>query len=274
MQKQLKPILKSMLFRYWTLVMASTLAFQAAAAEPSGEEIIKQSLDNYYYGGKDQRVQVDMKLINAQGSTRERSLTMLRLNVGNSGDQKYYIFFHSPADVKGTAFLVWKYPRAEDDRWIYIPAIKLVKRIAADDTRSSFVGSDFTYEDVSGRDVTDETHQLLKREDLNGRPTFLIESKPKAPMDYTRRVVWVDSERWLPLKEEYYDNQDQLMRTFSADKVEQINSVWTVTERTMKNIKSSHRTEVRLSNVEYDVGLSEDIFTERYLRTPPPKWVR
>lgn len=262
------------IFCFITLAAVGVPISLAAAAEPSAEEIIKRSLDTFYYGGKDQRVRVAMKLINAQGSVRERNMTMLRLNVGGAGDQKYYIFFHSPADVKGTAFLVWKYPRAEDDRWIYIPAIKLVRRIAADDKRSSFVGSDFTYEDVSGRDVTDEAHRLLKREDLSGRPTFVVESKPKAALDYARRVVWVDAERWLPLKEEYYDTQDQLSRIFVAEKVEQINGVWTATARTMKNDKSGHRTEISLSGVEYGVGLTEDIFTERYLRAPPSKWVR
>jgi outer membrane lipoprotein-sorting protein len=252
------------------------LAFVAPAfaAEPSGEEVIKRSLDTFYYGGKDQKARVSMKLINAQGSVRERNLTMLRLNVGTSGDQRYYLFFHSPADVKGTAFLVWKYPRAEDDRWIYIPAISLVKRIAADDKRSSFVGSDFTYEDVSGRDLADETHQLLRREEFDGRPTFVVESKPKVAIDYVRRLVWVDAERWLPLKEEYYDAQGQILRVFTATKVEQPNGVWTVTGRTMANPKSGQRTEVSLDNVEYGVGLSPDIFTERYLRNPPAKWIR
>lgn len=246
----------------------------AVAADPSGEEIIKRSLDTFYYSGKDQKARVSMKLVNAQGSVRERNLTMLRLNVGTSGDQRYYLFFHSPADVKGTAFLVWKYPRAEDDRWIYIPAINLVKRIAADDKRSSFVGSDFTYEDVSGRDLADETHQLVKREELDGRPTFVVESKPKASMDYVRRLVWVDAERWLPLKEEYYDAQGQILRVFTATKVEQLSGVWTATGRTMTNQKSGHRTEASLADVEYGVGLSADIFTERYLRNPPARWIR
>ncbi|OGI63866.1 MAG: hypothetical protein A2W18_11505 [Candidatus Muproteobacteria bacterium RBG_16_60_9] len=257
-------------------VLSALLGFVSPtpAADPSGEEIIKRMLDTFYYGGKDQRARVAMKLINAQGNVRERNLTMLRLNVGNSGDQRYYIFFHSPADVKGTAFLVWKYPRADDDRWIYIPAIKLVKRIAADDKRSSFVGSDFSYEDISGRDITDETHQFVKREELDGRPAFVVESKPTTPMDYARRLVWVDAERWLPLKEEYYDTQGQISRVFTATEVAQIGGVWTVTGRRMANRKSDHRTEVSLSNVEYGVGLTEDIFTERYLRNPPARWVR
>ncbi|MBI4203410.1 MAG: outer membrane lipoprotein-sorting protein [Betaproteobacteria bacterium] len=220
------------------------------------------------------RTKVQMKLINPQGKVREREMTMLRINLGAAGDQRYYIYFHGPTDVKGTSLLVWKYPVKEDDRWIFVPTLRLVKRIAADDKRSSFVGSDFTYEDVSGRDLSDETHALVRKESLGGRPTYVIESKPKAAVDYARRVSWIDAERWLPLKEEYFDVRNEALRTFTADKVEQTGKHWTITARTMKNLQSGHRTEVVFREVEYDVGLTQDIFTERYLRDAPSQWVR
>jgi len=257
-----------------SLLTAITVTSPAAgAAEPSASDIVKRSLDTYYYAGSDMRSKVQMKLINPQGKVREREMTMLRINLGAAGDQRYYIYFHGPADVKGTSFLVWKYPAKEDDRWIFVPALRLVKRIAADDKRSSFVGSDFTYEDVSGRDVDDESHALVRKESLGGRPAYVIESKPKAA-DYSRRVSWIDAERWLPLKEEYFDARNEPLRTFTAEKVEQAGKYWTVTARTMKNQQSGHRTEVVFREVEYDVGLKQDIFTERYLRDAPSQWVR
>jgi outer membrane lipoprotein-sorting protein len=257
------------------LVVALTMVpASARAADPPAEEIVKRSLDAFYYAGNDMRTKVRMKLINAQGNVRERELTMLRINLGKTGDQRYYIYFHGPADVKGTSFMVWKYPAKEDDRWIFVPALRLVKRIAADDKRSSFVGSDFTYEDVSGRDLEDETHALLRKESLGGRPAYVVESKPKASADYSRRMSWIDSERWLPLKEEYLDARNEPLRVFTADKVEQTGKQWTVTARSMKNLQSGHRTEVVYQEVEYDVGLKPDIFTERYLRDAPGQWVR
>ncbi len=256
------------------LAAAAMAPAPARAADPSGEEIVKHSLEAFYYAGNDMRSKVRMKLLNSQGNVREREMTMLRINLGKAGDQRYYIYFHGPADVKGTAFLVWKYPAKEDDRWIFVPTLKLVKRIAADDKRSSFVGSDFTYEDVSGRDLDDETHALLRKENLGGRPTYVVESKPKAPVDYSRRLSWIDSERWLPLKEEYLDARNESLRTFTADKVEQIGKQWTLMARSMKNLQSGHRTEVVYQEVEYDVGLKQDIFTERYLRDAPGQWVR
>lgn len=253
---------------------AAAIPGPARAAESSAIEIVNRSLEVFFYAGDDLRAKVYMKLINPQGKTREREMTMLRINLAKSGDQRYYLYFHGPADVKGTSFLVWKYPAKEDDRWIFVPALRLVKRIAADDKRSSFVGSDFSYEDVSGRDLEDETHVLVREEELGGRPTYVVESRPKAQVDYSRRVSWIDRERWLPLKEEYFDVRNRPLRTFTADKVERTGKYWTVTARTMRNLQSGHRTEVVFGATEYDVGLKQDIFTERYLRDAPSQWVR
>ncbi|MBI4196030.1 MAG: outer membrane lipoprotein-sorting protein [Betaproteobacteria bacterium] len=267
----MKPLRRIALLGFAAAVMVS---IPARAADPSADEIVKRSLEAFYYAGSDMRAKVQMKLINPQGQIRQRDMTMLRLNPGKSGDQRYYIYFHGPADVKGTSFLVWKYPAKDSDRWIFIPTLRLVKRIAADDKRSSFVGSDFTYEDVSGRNLEDETHALARKEDLGGRPTYVIESKPKVVVDYSRRLSWIDRERWLPLKEEYFDARNEPQRTFVADKVEQKGKYWTVTARSMKNLQSAHRTEVVFQEVEYDVGLKQDIFTERYLRDAPSQWIR
>src|SRR4030067_1387473 len=96
---------------------------------------------------------VPMNLIDKDGHARTRVMTMLRRDTDEKGNQKYFIYFHEPGDVRQMTFMVWKYADKEDDRWIFIPAVDLVRRIAADDKRSSFVGSDFTYTDVSGRGV-------------------------------------------------------------------------------------------------------------------------
>jgi len=267
----MKPFRQIALSLLAAVVVASA---PAGAADLSGEEIIKRSQETFYYAGNDLRAKVRMKLIDAQGNVRERELTMLRINLGRSGEQRYYVYFHGPADVKGTSFLVWKYPAKEDERWIFVPALMQVKRVAADDKRSSFVGSDFTFEDVSGRDPEDETHKFLRKEKLDERPVYVVESKPKAPVEYSRRLSWIDTERWLPLKEDYFDARNEPLRTFTADKVEQVGKQWTVMARSMKNLQSGHRTEVVFQEVEYGVGLNEDIFTERHLRDVPSQWVR
>jgi outer membrane lipoprotein-sorting protein len=240
-----------------------------ALAQPSAAEIEKRSLDAFYAAGRDMRVRVLMVLINQQGGERKRELTMFRKNMGSGGDQRYYMYFHAPPDVKGTTFLVWKYPSKDDDRWIFTPAIKLVRRIAASDRRSSFIGSDFTYEDVSGRDVSDETHALLRSETLEDRPCYVLESRPVGSADYARRVSWIDTERSIPIREEYFDARERMVRVFTADRVEEIGGHWTVTHRTMRNLQTGHRTEVTFQDVIYDQGLPDNLFTERTLREPP-----
>ena len=249
-------------------VLAGTQAMAQAPA-PSAEEIVQKQLASYYLAGKDFQGKVTMKLTNAQGSQRERVMNMLRVNVGSQGDQRYLITFDAPADVRGMGFLVWKYAKKEDDRWLYFPALKAVKRVAADDKRSSFVGSDFTYEDISGRDADEEKHVLVRQESVGDRSVFVVESKPKAAASYAKRLTWVDRERWLPLKEEYFDAEGKLQRTFKAEKVEQIGTYWTVTGRSMTNAQTGHRTDVSFTLVRYDIGLAEDLFAERSLRNPP-----
>ena len=173
-------------------------------------------------------------------------------------------------------FMVWKYPGKDDDRWLFVPAIKLVRRIAADDSRSSFVGSDFTYEDVSGRNLAADTHTLTGEEVLGGKTCYVVESVPKQAKgaEYRRKVSWIDKGTFLPLKEDYYDRRGEIYRIFTGDRVEEASGFPTVVKRTMVDVKKGHRTEVTFESVAYNVGLSEDLFSERYLRRPPARWIR
>ncbi len=248
----------------------------------SPARIIENSQLAFYYQGEDMKTDIVMELIAKGGGKRTRVMTMLRRNATEGGNQKYFIYFHKPGDVRRMTFMVWKYPAKEDDRWIFVPAVDLIRRIAADDKRSSFVGSDFTYEDVSGRDVASDTHSLLRSEKLENRDSFIIESIPKEPTEYTKRLSWIDKKTFLPLKEEYYDAQNELYRIFTADKTEDIkvgegtseNVFPTVTRRTMKNLKTGHRTEVVYKSVSYNLGLKDKDFSERHMRRPPRSWIR
>ncbi len=259
-----------------TLLMFWNFGFGMAQGSLSGNEIIKKSQQAFYYAGKDIQAKVLMKLIGKNGGERIRELTMLRLNLKGSRDQKYYMYFHKPADVRAMTFMVWKYTNKNDDRWLYIPAIKLVKRIAADDKNSSFVGSDFSYEDVSGRNLSDDSHTLKAEETINGRDAYKVESVPKEKSSayFSRKISWIDKETFLPLKEEYYDKRGELYKIFRADKIENIQNIPTILKRTMLNTQNGHRTEVSFSKVKYNVGLRDNIFSERYLRSAPRKWIR
>jgi len=243
------------------------------AQAASAEEIMERSQRAFHYAGNDARGKLTMELIDRNGGKRVRVLTMLRRNQEAGGDQKYFMYFHEPGDVRRLTFMVWKYPAREDDRWIFVPAVDLIRRIAAEDKYSSFVGSDFSYEDVSGRDVAEDTHTLVREERLGDREAFVIESVPREAAAFTKRVSWVDKENFLPLKEEYYDAQNELQRVFTADRIEK--KVYpTIMKRTMRNIKTGHRTEVTVNSVAYDLGLKDVDFSERRMRRPPRSWVR
>jgi len=258
------------------LSLSLSVISQAVFAQNSltAEEVIAKSRLAFYYSEDDMKAKVSMELINKNSRKRIRELTMLRKDYKEGGDQKYFMYFHQPADVKDTTFMVYKYLNKDDDRWLFIPAINLIKRIAANDKYASFVGSDFTYEDISGRKPDEDTHTLLRRETLNGKNFFVVESIPKETSEYTKRISWIDEINFLPLKEEFYDKQNELYRQFEAQETKDINGILTVTKRVMKNIKTGHRTEVVFKDIEYNLGLEDNVFSERYLRRPPLEWIR
>ncbi|MFO0751714.1 MAG: outer membrane lipoprotein-sorting protein [Thermodesulfovibrionales bacterium] len=249
------------------------MPFQASAL--TAEEIMKKSQAAFLYPGKDFKARVTMKLIARGGQERVRELTMVRKNYGEpGGNQKYFMYFFQPADVKDMTFMVYKYPARDDDRWLFVPSINMVRRIAAQDKTSSFVGSDFTYEDVSGRDIEDDTHAMVKEEKIGGNDCYVVKSTPKAAdVDYSYKLSWIDKTSFLPLKEEYYDRRGELYRVFTADEVKEVKGFPTITKRTMKNLQSGHRTEVSYLKVDYNIGVEDSLFSERYLKQPPRRWI-
>ena len=259
--------------RCWLWIIAALLPLQALAI--SGEEVMKKSQGAFLYPGKDFKARVVMKLINKDGQARVRELTLLRKNAGAAlGEQKYFMYFFQPADVKDMTFMINKYPAKDDDRWMFIPAINRVKRIAAQDKRSSFVGSDFTYEDVSGRDIEDDNHVIEREEKVGNRDSYVVKSTPKgADADFGHKVTWVDKANFLPLREEQYDKRGARYKQFTADEVADVKGFPTVVRRTMKNLQTGHRTEVAYVKTDYDLGLEDSLFSERFLRQPPRKWV-
>ena len=246
------------------------------AAQPSAVEIMARSHLAMFYPGEDMRARVTMRLVSRDGKERLRELTMARRDVQEGGEQRYFIYFHRPPDVRDMTFLVWKYPGRDDDRWLYVPAIKLVRRIAANDKRSSFAGSDFSYEDISGREPEEDTHKLVREERVGARTAWVVESTPKdaGSVDFSRKISWVDKATALPLKEEYYDRRGELARVFTAEEVREVQGFWTVTKRLMKNVQTGHSTEAVLADVRYNRKLAPDLFSERALRAPPAELVR
>ena len=264
------------IFLTLTMLAVAFIAVTASvSAQADATDIMKKSHMAYYYAADDGLAEVTMTLVDKKGKERVREFTMLRLDLEEGGNQKYYTYFKKPSDVSRLTFMVHKTTEGNDKRWIYVPAVDLVKPISADDKNSSFVGSDFTYEDVSGRHWTEDNHTLKGEEELNGKPVYVIESVPKTPYGgFSRKVSYIDKATYLPLKEEYFDKKDELERVFTAQTIAEISGIPTVTIRVMENLKKNTKTTVDFSQITYNVGIKDDVFTERYLKTPPREYVK
>lgn len=262
-----------------TLLLAAATAWAQQAA-PSVDEIVTKANRAAYYQGKNGRAKVSMVIKDAQGRERTREFTILRLDLEPAGDttdtftgdQKFYVYFERPADVNKTAYLVHKHVDKDDDRWLFLPGLNLVKRIAASDKRTSFVGSDFYYEDVSGRPTDADTHEMAEASDTY----YVLKNTPKDPksVEFASYKMWIHKATFIPVKAEYYDASGNKIREAQALEVQQIQGFPTVTKSVMKDLRTGSTTTLQYAKVEYNVDLTEDLFTERYLRNPPRAQLR
>ena len=249
------------------LLAVFALGASAARAELSGTEIMTRVEQREI--GKDETSQVILTLITKEGQRRERKLLLQRK--GKADQRKVLIHFLSPADVRGVGFLVWRHPGKDDDRWLFLPALNMVRRIAAADKRSSFVGSDFVYEDVAGRDVGQDTHTLVRSESLGGQDCYVVKSVPKNPgsAEFSYKLSWVRKDNFVVIQELYYDKRGEKLKQLTVDKLEAIQGIPTVRKQTMRDLQTGHRSEVSYDDVRYNLGLGDNVFTERYLRRAP-----
>jgi hypothetical protein len=286
----MKPINTINLTAALLLISAATQA-ALAADEPSAMDVVRHANRVAYYQGKDGRADVKMTITDDQGRTRNREMTILRWDQPDPnaakagataqdadkadeycGDQKFYVYFHRPADVNRMAFLVWKHLDKEDDRWLYLPGLDLVKRISSADKRTSFVGSNFFYEDVSGRHINDDTHELTKTTDTY----YVLKSTPKdaRSVEFGHYVSWIHKTTFVVVMQEYYDKDGQKYRAYKALGMKQIDGFWTVTKSEMADLRTKSNTVLEYDNVKYNVGFPEDVFTERYLRRAPQSYLK
>jgi len=260
----------------------------------SVEEIVEKTNHVSYYQGKDGRAKVEMEIVDSRGRKRVREFIILRWDEPApqpataeaedkpqtrpaapepyDADQKLYVYFERPADVNKMAFLVWKHVDQHDDRWLYLPAVDLVKRIAPADKRTSFVGSDFFYEDVSGRSINEDHHELLE----TTKDYYVLKNTPKDPslVEFAYFKTWIRRESFIPVKISYYDQQGKEYRRYQALGVREIQGFKTVTKSRMTNLRSGGYTILEYREVQYNVGLEEDVFAERHLRRPPYEYLR
>jgi hypothetical protein len=253
----------------WAMLALSVV--RALAAELDADEIMHRNFTVAKV--VDSRAAVTMTLISESGARRERSTETLSKLLPNGIDQMRLVRFLTPADVKGTATLLVEHSDGDDDIWIYLPALRKVRRLVANDKKDSFVGTDFSYGDVIGHRVEDWTHTLVGTEQLDGVETYLVESVPRSEKvrddsGYGRRRTWIRRDNFVAVKGTYWDLAGAVVKEFTAVDVREIDPAhhkWQAFTTTMRNTQSGHSTEIVWTKLDVGVGLDDDVFTERTL---------
>ena len=247
------------------LILVGVLVLSVCGAELAmseeqldGRAIAKLSYDRP--NGDDRRQLCTMTLINQRGATRVRKVEMFAKDYGEV--QKSIMVFREPADVKNTMFLSWSYedPNKDDDRWLYMPAMKNVRRISGKSKNEYFMGTDFTYDDLGKRSVDKDKHTLLGEEQLEGRNCWKLESVPVDPEElYVRRVSWIDKESHVLIRTDYYD-KDGLNKTLLVKDLRQEKGIWTNFHTEVNSVSRQHQTILKIESIEYDTGLKDELF--------------
>jgi len=221
----------------------------------------------------DSQSDATFRLINATGQERVRETKGNTKLVSGTTDNMRTVEFLSPSDIRGTKTLLIEHAGKDDDIWIYLPAMKKVRRLVSNNKKDSFVGTDFSYGDVIGHKPEDWNHKLLKEEIIDGRKCYVIESTPKNSdvknnSGYSKRISWIDKESFITVQGEIYDLGGELLKKTvfgNIQKVDPQNGKWQAMTLTSENVQSNHKTVITFKNFKANIGVKDDIFTARYL---------
>lgn len=245
----------------FALLAALLLAAAAQVNAQSGRDIVQRVKDRP--DGDSRYAQMQLTLIKKNGNSRDRKMTSWGMDEGK--DTKKIMFFTYPGDVKGTGFLTWDYDQTgkEDDKWLYLPAMKKTRRISGASSKTDyFMGTDFTYDDMGGRNVDEDTHTLVREEMRDGHKCWVVESKPKDTREiYSRKVSWIAQDCDTAIYVEFYDKLDKLHRVMTVHDIQKVEGYWTVMKMEMKNVQSGHSTVITVSEPKYDIKVDKSMFT-------------
>ena len=254
-----------------TILLISSNASMANTL-PTGEQIAKNI--NARNEGISQSRRLQMILTDKRGKERIRETISYRKYFGD--EKRTVIHYLTPRNVKKTAFLTFDYADADkdDDQWLYLPAMRKVRRISASDRGDYFLGTDFTYEDIKKESkvtLEDYTRKTLREEMLETNPTYVIEAIPvnaevAEELGYGKIIQWVDKNIWMTRKSEFYDTRGKLLKTTLFKDIKQVDSIWTAHRLEVDNHKTNHKTVFIFTDVIYDKEVRDDFFTQRAIR--------
>jgi outer membrane lipoprotein-sorting protein len=252
------------------LLLCLCLAPVCGQAETPEEKglAIAQEADRREDGYGDSAVDMVMTLRNMHGQESTRNIRVRTLEVDGDGDKSLSIF-DNPRDVKGTAFLNYTHKVGDDDQWLYLPALKRVKRISARNKSGSFMGSEFAYEDIASQEVEKYSYKWIRDEVYNGQECFVIERYPvdKRNSGYTRLVTWIDKAEYRPLKVEYFDRKGYHLKTLTFTGYKKyLDTYWRADEMIMINHQNGKSTHLAWENYAFQTGLTDNDFTKSSLK--------
>jgi hypothetical protein len=252
-----------MIKRIVFLLMAAMIPLSLFGLD--GTEIAQRAHD--IEDGETSHSAVQMDLIESNGEVKSRLIEEWGRDEGELTSM--VMVFRSPASVKDTRYLQVENDGRDDDKWIYLPALKRVRRIASSEGDKSFMGSDATYDDMETRDVERDYHELLREERFADWDCYVVKAWAKDPADsqYAYRVTWFDKASFVPVKVEMYDKQEELLKILTVEELERVQGYWTPMQTLMENVQTGHSTRLIIKQIVYDEPLPEALFSTAFLET-------
>ncbi len=249
-----------------TLALLIPVVAQAGEAEDRGLEIARAA-DAYDQGFGDFQADMVMTLKDRRGRKTTRYIRIRTLEMPDDGDRSLSIF-DEPADVKGTAMLTWSHGLKPDDQWLYLPALKRVKRINSRNKSGPFMGSEFAFEDLGSQEVEKYHYRFLREEPCDDSQCFVVERTPAYTYSgYTRQVVWIDKNGYRLRKVDYYDRKNAPLKTLTVSGYRQyLEHYWRPDRMEMVNHQNGKSTLLEWKNYRFRTGLSERDFRKQALK--------
>jgi outer membrane lipoprotein-sorting protein len=254
-----------------TAGLIAVITLPAAAWALTAIEI----MDKNFVVGKyaDSTSETTMTLTNKSGQQRVRKTFGTTKLDTNGLDNKRMTRFLEPTDVKGTVSLLVEHSDKDDDIWIYLPSVKKVRRLISSNKKDSFVGTDFSYGDVIGHKVKEWNHTIVKEEDVDSKPCYVIESTPKdatvkTNTGYSKRIGWVQKDNFVTVKAISYDEAGELLKEAKYSHWKEVDTVkhkWQAGILEAKNLQTGHSTVITIDQFKVNNGVKDDFFTTRYM---------
>ncbi len=239
----------------------------AETPEEKGRAIFEEA-EHRDDGFGDSQGDMLMILRNKRENTSEREMSVQALEGPKEEGDKTMMVFLSPKDQKGTALLTYQHKARDDDQWLYLPALKRVKKIASSKKSGPFMGSEFSFEDIGGQQIDDYDYKYLRDEKVGDLDCFVVESYPRDKNSgYTKVISWVDKQGYRTLKADFYDRKKTLLKTLEAKDFQlYLDKYWRPLEMEMVNHQTGRSTVLKQSNLKFKVGLSDGDFTQNSLK--------